>query len=178
VNPSCQLDNSLNDLITYIQNIGNVFFDTPLFLQVVGVAGSYIIDKLWNAPELQGSLYMVVGVTAFDTVFEIVLQDFFVFVVLEKSACICTVMRKGKIICHIMYDFSELPPVYTLLTLCRIPFYQVANPFFDVIKGSVEFMFLCQKGWLDIRKDTSQTKCLSVRLKTLFCHHLIRQISG
>ena len=75
-----------------------------------------------------------------------------------KAACISPVMRKGKIICHIVNDFSKTPPVHSLIVCIQPGFHQLPHSVLNLIKGSKKLMSLCQKRRFDIRKDASQAE--------------------
>lgn len=98
-------------------------------------------------------------------------------IMLAEASCICFVMRKGKIIRHIVDHFAEPPPVNSLVTLIRSDICQFFHPVLDIFKCSVELVPSGDKGRFDIRQNAAQTESLSVRLQACCGLHLIRKVS-
>ena len=69
-------------------------------------------------------------------------------IMLAEASCICFVMRKGKIIRHIVDHFAEPPPVNSLVTLIRSDICQFFHPVLDIFKCSVDSCLLVIKDGL------------------------------
>ena len=95
---------------------------------------------------------------------------------LSKCARICLIMRKGKIIRHIVDHFAEPTPVNSLVALIQSDIRQFSHSSLDILKCSVELMSLSNERRLDIRQNAAQAESLSVRLQACCGLHLIRKI--
>ena len=109
---------------------------------------------------------------------QVILKVLFVFIVLIQITGKVLIMWKSKIICHIMHDFTKSTPVNAFLAFLGTAVNKRLHFLLNFLKGTEVLMLPGQKLGLDIWKDISKAKCLSVGLQTLISRHLVCQISG
>ena len=136
-----------------------------------------IIDQGGEICEADGRFQICMCFSLLYTFFQSVLKYFLIMIMLAEASCICFVMRKGKIIRHIVDHFAEPPPVNSLVTLIRSDICQFFHPVLDIFKCSVELVSSGDKGRFDIRQNAAQAESLSVRLQACCGLHLIRKVS-
>ena len=166
----------LDYLKTHIQNEANIFFHTTKFIKISLMICLNIIDQCGKIRKTYRRFQIFMCFSLLYTGFQSVLEHFLIMVMLSKCARICLIMRKGKIIRHIVDHFAEPTPVNSLVALIQSDIRQFSHSSLDILKCSVELMSLSNERRLDIRQNAAQAESLSVRLQACCGLHLIRKI--
>ena len=174
---NANLYQSLHYLKAHIQDKADIFFHAAELVEVSLMSSFDIIDQRGEICEADGRFQICMCFSLLYTVLQSVLKYFFVMIMLAETSCICFVMRKSKIIRHIVDHFAEPSPVNSLVTLIRSDICQFFHPVLDIFKCSVELVSSGDKGRFDIRQNAAQTESLSVRLQACCGLHLIRKVS-
>ena len=174
---NADLYQSLHYLKAHIQDKADILFHAAELVEIFLMSSFDIIDQGGEICEADGRFQICMCFSLLYTFFQSVLKYFLIMIMLAEASCICFVMRKGKIIRHIVDHFAEPTPVNSLVTLIRSDICQFFHPVLDIFKCSVELVSSGDKGRFDIRQNAAQAESLSVRLQACCGLHLIRKVS-
>ena len=155
---NADLYQSLHYLKTHIQDKADILFHAAELVEVFLMSSFDIIDQGGEICEADGRFQICMCFSLLYTFFQSVLKYFLIMIMLAEASCICFVMRKGKIIRHIVDHFAEPPPVNSLVTLIRSDICQFFHPVLDIFKCSVELVSSGDKGRFDIRQNAARQK--------------------
>ena len=174
---NADLYQSLHYLKTHIQNEANIFFHATKFIKISLMICLNIIDQCGKICKTYRRFQIFMCFSLLYTGFQSVLEHFLIMVMLSKCARICLIMRKGKIIRHIVDHFAEPTPVNSLVALIQSDIRQLSHSNLYLLKSSEELVSSGDKGRFDIRQNAAQAESLSVRLQACCGLHLIRKVS-
>ena len=140
----------------------DILLDRTLAVKVNVVTLSDIIKKLVQCIKAKILLRINICSSTLNKDLEFILQMLLIRIVLTQRSVKCLFMRKCKLVCNVMHDLACSSPEHTVIVFYQTVLYQTADLSLYLVKGAKIFMSLGYKGWLDVRKDISETKCFSM----------------
>ena len=108
-----ELKNPLYNLIAHPKDKTDVIGNAPRAFQIICMTLTDIFHKFLKAFKLLRFFQLAVCCAAEDAFSQAVFQLSFIRIMCCKISFVCFVMRKSKIISHIMHDLTESSPVYS-----------------------------------------------------------------
>ena len=157
-----ELKNSLYNLIAHPKDKTDVIGNAPRAFQIICMTLTDIFHKFLKAFKLLRFFQLAVCCAAEDAFSQAVFQLSFIRIMCCKISFVCFVMRKSKIISHIMHDLTESSPVYSGILFLRVLLDKRPHLILEVIECS-------ENSCLVVRNDGFRSGMILPRQNAFLC---------